>query len=78
MANRPSPAVETDFADHHRRPVSRDYLKSLSDSVGGLAQNREEFCDYVDPVDIKTDTVKIISVNVDVLAKRPKIKNPNL
>jgi hypothetical protein len=66
MANMPSTAAETDFAENHRRPVSRDYLKSLSDSVGGLAKKMEEFCEYADPINVINDVVKTISVSLDM------------
>jgi hypothetical protein len=65
MAQMPSTAVETDFAENHRRPISRDYIKSLSDTIGTLAQNIEQICKYEDPFDIKTEDIKTISVSLD-------------
>jgi hypothetical protein len=65
MANMPASAVETDFAENHRRPVDRNLLKTLTGSVGSLAHDMENFYSYQDPIDIKTTAVKTISVCLD-------------
>ncbi|MDR1872399.1 MAG: ISKra4 family transposase, partial [Deltaproteobacteria bacterium] len=65
LGNMPSTAVETDFAENHRRPISRDYIKSLSDEVGVLAQEIEQIHEYIDPLDINKDNVSTISISLD-------------
>jgi hypothetical protein len=65
MANMPSTAVEIDLTENHRRPISRDYIKSLSDNVGILVKEVEQICDYADSPNSTTDSVNTISVSLD-------------
>lgn len=65
LANMPSTAVEIDFAENHRRPISRDYIKTLTDVVGHLAHETEQICNYNDPFDIANEDISTISVSLD-------------
>ncbi|MGB0849199.1 MAG: ISKra4 family transposase [Thiolinea sp.] len=50
--------VSADFKDNHQRPVSRGTLQLLAESVGSIAQSKEESWHYQSPkLDVAIETV---------------------
>ena len=49
FANSGAPAVQRDLERNHGRRISLDYIKTLSDLMGALAQGREADWEYEIP-----------------------------
>ena len=63
FANQGSTKVESDLKDNHGRFVARSFLQNLADSVGSIAQAREESWHYETP---KIDApVRSVSIGID-------------
>lgn len=54
--------VREDFQDNHGRELSRGYIQTVSDHIGGVAIDKESHWDYLTNV---TDEVAIIAVGMD-------------
>lgn len=62
-ANLNAPAVRKDLMENHHRTVAHSYIQDVSESVGAIAQAKEEVWEYATPLLDKA--VKSIGISLD-------------
>jgi len=55
--------VSKDLGENHSRPITKGFVKKISDYIGAIVQSSEEFWEYEIPD--QKDTVSTISVSLD-------------